>query len=205
MTKKFKECKGITLVEILAVIVIGGMIFGLVLEIFVSTNLATKKRNIEAIMLQEATLIAQQVERALAGWLLESETGGEERERGEFKSDRLTFFRLSYIQPIELKLTTFKNIITEEGKRSRVAQLDKPAKAQPPATEEPIILGLNESQIATEIKFSYAREFKETEGVWLPELPEAEKPGLIKYTITITDLQNLIKPLILTSSVRLEK
>lgn len=202
--KNIRKIRAVTLIEILAVLVIGGMILGLLLEIFIATNTAAKKRNIEAIMLQEATLIAQKLEQVLAGYV-PSERVKTAIGKPEFKDNTLTLFWMLPVQSPELRLATFKIVKSESGDGTRVMLMDKPATAISTLPEESTILGSKEARISTTIEFAYAREFNNLEARWVPELAETQSPVLIRWKIVVSDSEGLVKPLVLTSAVRLIK
>lgn len=202
--KNIRKIRAVTLIEILAVLVIGGMILGLLLEIFIATNTAAKKRNIEAIMLQEATLIAQKLEQVLAGYV-PSERVKTAIGKPEFKDNTLTLFWMLPVQSPELRLATFKIVKSESGDETRVMLIDKPATAISTLPEESTILGSKEARISTTIEFAYAREFNNLEARWVPELAETQSPVLIRWKIVVSDSEGLVKPLVLTSAVRLIK
>ncbi len=203
-TQNIRKIRAVTLIEILAVLVIGGMILGLLLEIFIATNTAAKKRNIEAIMLQEATLIAQKLEQMLAGYI-PSERVKTAIGKPEFKDNTLTLFWMLPGQTPELRLATFKNVKSESGDENRVMLIDKPATATSVLPDESIILGSKEAKISTTIEFAYAREFNNLEARWVPELTETQSPVLIRWKIVVSDKEGLVKPLVLTSAMRLIK
>ncbi|MCX7767144.1 MAG: type II secretion system GspH family protein [Candidatus Sumerlaeia bacterium] len=203
-TPNIRKNKAVTLIEILAVLVIGGMILGLLLEIFIATNTAVKKKNIEAIMLQEATLIAQKLEQVLTGYVpperVKTATG-----KPEFKDATLTVFWMLPGQIPELRLATFKTVKSKSGEETRVMLIDKPATATSAHPEESIILGSKEARISTTIEFAYAREFNNLEARWVPELAETQSPVLIRWKITVNDSEGLVKPLVLISAKRIIK
>lgn len=198
-----KKIRAITLVELLVVIAVGVMVLGLVLQMFISTNLATKKDNIEAIMLQEATLIARQLETALDALIAEQTAYNVEE---IYQDTRLQFPRVEYLESEKLGvvLTAFQNQQVEG--RTRIVMLNTPLGGQLHSEEQkPTVLGLNEPRIATNVRFYYADKVDVNNINWLDRVTSPERPILIRYTITVNDLQNLVKPLKLTSSVRVLK
>ncbi|MCD6386562.1 hypothetical protein J7M23_12405 [Candidatus Sumerlaeota bacterium] len=199
-----KMNRAITLVELLVVMVVGIMVLGLILQMFISTNLATKKANIEAIMLQEATLIAHQLESALDAWVAEQSAYHVEE---MFKDAKLQFARVEYegTEKRNLVVSTFQN--QSLNGRTRIVMINRPLRRERSEAEEPrpSVLGLNEPRIATNIRFSYASKLDGFNITWLNEITPPERPILIRYTITVSDLQHLVKPLQLTSSVRVLK
>lgn len=198
-----KKIRAITLVELLVVIAVGVMVLGLVLQMFISTNLATKKDNIEAIMLQEATLIARQLETALDALIAEQTAYNVEE---IYQDTRLQFPRVEYLESEKLGvvLTAFQNQQVEG--RTRIVMLNTPLGGQLHSEEQkPTVLGLNEPRIATNVRFYYANKVDVNNINWLDRVTSPERPILIRYTITVNDLQNLVKPLKLTSSVRVLK
>lgn len=198
-----KKIRAITLVELLVVIAVGVMVLGLVLQMFISTNLATKKDNIEAIMLQEATLIARQLETALDALIAEQTAYNVEE---IYQDTRLQFPRVEYLESEKLGvvLTAFQNQQVEG--RTRIVMLNTPLGGQLHSEEQkPTVLGLNEPHIATNVRFYYADKVDVNNINWLDRVTSPERPILIRYTITVNDLQNLVKPLKLTSSVRVLK
>lgn len=194
------RCRALTLIEILVVIAVGVMVFGLILEIFISTNRAADKEITRTSMAQEAALIAQQIEQVLKGYRVDLTS---QRINPEFSSERLTCIAISF-QPDSLsRIVTLSN--QSQDNRTRIVKEAVSLFESTDKTKEMEILGLKEEVIDTTISFEYATQIQDLSPVWRSEISPMESPLLIRYMITVKDGRNRVKPLLITSTVRVSQ
>ena len=191
------RCKALTLVELLVVIAVGVMVFGLILQIFISTNRAADKDTTRSTMAQEASLIAQQVEQALQGYRVELTA---QQINPEFTPERLTFIALQFQPDSTARTVTLMNQVQDN--HNRIVEVTVSIPEAVDKKRETNILGLKEELIDTSILFEYATQIEDLTPVWQGEISVTEIPLLIKYTITVKDVRNRVKPLVITSTVR---
>ncbi len=188
--------KGITLIELLVVMAVGVMLFGLILQMFISTNTATKKENLTMTLAQEVSLITRQIEKELNTIIPES---GEVEGQFIFDETALTILNVSGDEVPQSTQVTFSNM--ENENRNRVIINRTPYREASAPEPSPEIPGLNEPSIATRITFAYATEIDNFEPRWRASLSKGEFPVLIQYTITAFDTLDTVRPYTLTSAV----
>ncbi len=200
VTLQHRTCSGLTLIELMIVLVAGILVFGLILEIFITTNTATKRENIQATMVMEARLIALQVDNALNAFSYQISTPVSQ---SEFLDERIAFPRLDFINDHAPLISVIET--REVNGRKRIVMVDTPLEATDAQQSPEKIPGLNDSLISTSIEFSYAEEMKGIEPVWQDSLSADMTPLLVGYQITINDLQGIAKPLQISSACNVRK
>ena len=188
-----------TLVEIMVVLAVGILVMGLLLGMLISTNTAAKKENRYSELWQEAVLSAQQIEDLLERGV---ETPLDAAETAIFTQHQLAMYVISGNGGYDITRVVVNNATVDNRARISLGEYSPGAdsEAMPHKTA-----GLNIPQVSTSVSFKYALETENFTPVWKFDLGSGERPLLVNYTVKVQDQELLVKPVILTSTVRIAK
>lgn len=159
-----RSARGMTLVELMVALAVGGVVFGLLLGAMIETGRRTDRDVERHLMAAEAASLAQAIDRLLSGALAEGDAS--------FERDVLTF-------------QSCESLGSAAGlaKRIAVGQNEDGPTVVIESGSEAVYSSPNRDRIASQVQFRYAREFNGIEAVW--NAAAGGTPRLVEYRVRV--------------------
>jgi len=186
--------KGITLVELIIIMAVGVLVFGLILGILIETSRAVNKRMKYESVISEVESASERIASLINNIIIDESIKQAIAEKNKanflYTSDKLGLWTTGKDAPDKY---TYVEIFNNKQSEPNKAAMGCVALETNTRVDQP--LGVGFEDVATEISFKYASEFREGEPAWMDSFPFDKIPALIEVKILAKSIDKEVKPL----------
>ena len=196
-TKPFKNNRGVSLVELLIVIAVGTMVFGLILGILVNTSAAVeKKMKYESVVSKTESVlenISSDINNVIIDPTLVTKIIEKNPKAYRFSANQLGFWCA------ENKEGDSYHYVDLFNKPGEVSNIMKGIVGFESNERDDKVVGVNFEDVSTQVSFRYAKSFNAGKPEWKDSLPDGEYPKLIEVKVKAFSSDEDVKPLEIVS------
>ena len=186
--------KGVTLIELIVILAVGVLVFGMILEILISTSKAVNKRmkyeSVISVVENASESMASLINNMVIDESVKLSIAEKNKANFLYTGDKLGFWTIGKDASDKYTYVEIFNNKQSEPYKVSLGSVDLETNTR---VDQP--LGVRFEDVSTEISFKYAGEFRNGEPFWTDNFPSEKLPALIEVKITGKSTNKEVKPL----------
>lgn len=186
--------KGVTLIELIVIMAVGALVFGMILEILISTSKAVNKRmkyeSVISVVENASESMASLINNMVIDESVKLSIAEKNKANFLYTGDKLGFWTIGKDASDKYTYVEIFNNKQSEPYKVSLGSVDLETNTR---VDQP--LGVRFEDVSTEISFKYAGEFRNGEPFWTDNFPSEKLPALIEVKITGKSTNKEVKPL----------
>ena len=186
--------KGVTLIELIVIMAVGALVFGMILEILISTSKAVNKRmkyeSVISVVENASERMASLINNMVIDESVKLSIAEKNKANFLYTGDKLGLWTIGKDAPEKYTYVEIFNNKQSEPYKVSLGSVDLETNTR---TDQS--LGVGFEDVTTEISFKYAGEFRNGEPFWTDNFPSEKIPALIEVRILGKSTNKEVKPL----------